>query len=236
MLRFKLLEIRPETEDVKTFIFKPLTPFTYQPGQYLDWQLPHKNADDRGERRWFSIASAPHEGNVWLASRFATEKSSTLKITLNQLKVGDEIEAKEPAGEFVVTDSNRPLVFLAGGIGITPFRAILMDLADKNELNNIVLLYGNRNQANVPYKTELDTLAKNNPGFTVKYIYSPNHIDEAVVREVCTDLSKPKFYVSGLEKMVNALHHMLESIGVPKENIKIDDFGGYDKELNEPVF
>lgn len=167
---FTLNSISQETEDVINFDFAVPVGFSWQAGQYLDWQLPHDNADSRGQRRFFSIASAPSDNTIRLSSRFTPVNGSTLKQTLVTAHVGQIIEAKGPFGEFTVSNSDKPLIFVAGGIGITPFRSILRDMAAKGSLNNVQLLYGNRSEQNVPFKAELETLAADNPGFKVQFV------------------------------------------------------------------
>lgn len=234
---FKLVNIKQETPDVKSFDFKYVgdDDFSWVAGQYLDWQFPHENADDRGQRRWFSIASAPNDGLVRLSCRFA-EDGSTLKKQIAGLKVGDVVQAKGPFGEFTLESNAKPVVLIAGGIGITPFWSILNDLDSKGLLTDVHLVYGNRSEDNVPFKDGLLGLSKKNPGFKLDFLYSPDKIDASVVDRLCGGLEGKRFMISGLEKMVIAIEESLQEAGVAKEKIKIDDFGGYDYHLKKPIF
>ena len=108
--------------------------------------------DDRGVERFFSIASAPHEKHVMVTTRFAP-KSSSFKKALRNLRPGDAIEAHDLEGDFVVDDAEKTFVFIAGGIGITPFRAILLDLDYNKKPLNVQLLYANRDN-DFPYRKE----------------------------------------------------------------------------------
>ncbi len=232
---FKLSKIQHETTDVQSFIFESLDPdFKWVAGQYLDWQLPHPNADDRGERRWFSISSAPSEGHVMLSTRFSAE-GSTLKKRLLELKVGDVIEAKGPMGSFTAQSNAEQLVLVAGGIGITPFRAILAERAAQNTLSNVTLIYGNRAEDNIPFKEYIDQLAATNPGFSVTYIFE-QHINADVMRAALGSLEGKKYMISGLEKMVAAIEASLIEAGINKGQIATDDFGGYDWALTSAVY
>ena len=233
---FTLQQIKQVTPDVKTYIFKPVDPsFTWSAGQYLDWQLPHPNADDRGERRWFSVASALNEGEVWLSCRFA-EDGSTLKKTIQDLKIGDTVEAKGPFGEFTLEDTDQPVVLIAGGIGITPFRSIINDLAAKGLLKNLTLIHGNRSQDNIPFGEELATMAAQHDGFTYHQTFSPTIIDADLVKELCGPLGDKTYMISGLEKMVESIKESLVHAGVAADAIRIDDFGGYDYHLDKPIY
>jgi ferredoxin-NADP reductase len=233
---FELIEIRKETEDITSFRLKPLTPgFTWQAGQYLDWQLPHPDADDRGERRWFSIASAPSEGFVQLSCRFASEAGSSLKKHLQTLQIGAQVQAKGPSGEFTAEPDDMPLVLVAGGIGITPFRSILIDRAQAGTLNNITLIYGNKSADNIAFKDELDALSADHSGLKIHYI-TGQYITADLLSELQGGLDDKKFMISGLEKMVAAIEASLIEKGVDKQLVRIDDFGGYDWTTDHPIY
>jgi ferredoxin-NADP reductase len=232
---FELLEIKHETQDITSFKFSPKDKsFSWQAGQYLDWQLPHDNPDDRGQRRWFSIASAPAEGYVMLSCRFS-EEGSTLKRHLQTLQVGATVQAKGPLGEFTADSNELPLVLIAGGIGITPFRSILMQRASTGTLGNITLIYGNKTEDNIAFAEELNDLIQNNPGFSCHYV-TGQRIDADIITNLVGSLEGKSYMISGLEKMVEAIETSLVERGVPKENIRIDDFGGYDWNVATPVY
>lgn len=127
-MKLTLTTIKPESPDVKSFIFKPSKPLIWKAGQYLHYMLHHEPTDDRGSDRWFTIASAPFEHHVMITTRLAKTKGSTFKKNLKDLKVGEAIEVSDVDGDFIVTKKNKDYVFIAGGIGITPFRSILKEM------------------------------------------------------------------------------------------------------------
>ena len=223
---------KPEAKDVESFIFEPAGPLVWRAGQYLHYVLHHRPTDDRGSDRWFTVSAAPSEGHVMVTTRFAGPPAgggSSFKKGLTALKVGDIIEISEVEGDFVIADPSAEYVFIAGGIGITPFRAILMEAFHAGVMPKVTLLYGNRD-ADFPYRAELDALAKKNPHLIIRYIIAPERIDEAAVRAQVPDLKKPLFYVSGPEPMVGSLADMLKAMGVAPDRIKLDDFPGYPAE------
>jgi hypothetical protein len=111
---------RPEARDVTSFMFRSASPMKWQAGQFLQYSLPDtQGADERGMTRYFTIASAPFEGQIMLTTRFASERSSTFKRALQHLPVGAAVVVGEPDGDFVVADPANKHVFIAGGIGIT---------------------------------------------------------------------------------------------------------------------
>lgn len=225
-MKFILMDKRKEAGDAMSFVFNPAGRFAWQAGQYLHYLLPHANPDPRGVGRHFTISSAPYENQVMLTTRMP-ETKSTFKAALDALAIGDAIEADELEGDFVVSDPNQDLVFIAGGIGITPFRSILLDLDNKGAQIHCQLLYANRNNDFV-FKDELEALGKKHKDFRIIYIVEPERIDEAFIRKEVSDLAKPLFYVSGPKPMVKALGAMMLGMNIAKEHIKQDDFPGYD--------
>jgi ferredoxin-NADP reductase len=225
-MKLELIATQSETADVTSFIFKPLAPLTWQAGQFLHYVLHHEPTDDRGSDRWFTVAAAPFEEHVRITTRLSTERKSSFKTKLSSLAIGKKIEISVVEGDFTIDDPSKEYVFIAGGIGITPFRSILKQLDHEKKPINVTLLYANRDQ-NIVYKEELEAIAKNNQHFTIHYIFSPEHIDAQKIKEVVLDLQKPFFYVSGPEPLVDTLGNMLKDMGILEDHIKQDWFPGY---------
>jgi ferredoxin-NADP reductase len=225
-MKFTLSATKQEANDTFSFIFAPEQPLQWKAGQLLRYVLNHPNPDDRGVERFFSIASAPHEKHVMLTTRFAS-KSSSFKKALKNLRPGDAIEAHDLEGDFVVDDSKKTFVFIAGGIGITPFRAILLNLDYNKKPLNVQLLYANRDN-DFTYRKELEALRGRRPELRIDYVVSPNRIDEKSFPRLVPDIEKPMLYVSGPEPMVESMDETLKKIGVPEERIKNDFFPGYE--------
>lgn len=226
MFKLILSGKKQEAPNTTSFIFKSEQPLQWQAGQFLHYKLSHPNPDERKESRWFTIASAPYEGSVMLTTRI-TDKPSSFKAALKNLPSGGIIEAEGPDGEFIVDDPNKEYVFIAGGVGITPFRAILLDLERRGLPLNITLLYANGNQEFV-FKGEFAALAERNPGLKTFYFVNPERIDEAAIKKYVPNLAKPMFYISGPEPMVETFEKMLLGMGVSDEHIIRDYFPGYD--------
>lgn len=226
-MNLTLTDIREDGGDVASFLFQPPDGFTWRPGQYLHWQLPHPDADDRGAERYFTVSSAPHEGHVALTTRFASQNGSTFKRALRELQPGDTVEIDgEASGKFVLEELQGPHVFVAGGIGITPFRAILADLDHRGEGAPIKLLYANRTE-DVAFREELDAIAARNDWLTIDYVIEPRLLDEAALRAAAGD-ANPTFWVSGPKPMVDAMQRALEGMGVDADHLRKDSFPGYE--------
>jgi ferredoxin-NADP reductase len=225
-MKLTLIERRVEVPGVESFVLEPEEVLRWNPGQYLHYVLHHEPTDDRGSDRWFTVSSAPFEAHPTITTRFADEKSSSFKKKLFSLTPGKSIEISRVEGDFTVEDASMQYVFIAGGIGITPFHSILKQADHDKVLLNATLLYGNRDEHAV-FKEELENFAKNNPGLSLNYVTAPEKIGEAAIRKSVPDLSKPLFYISGPAPMVFALSDTLKGMGVPETRIKLDDFPGY---------
>jgi glycine betaine catabolism B len=221
------------------FTFEPQPGINFAPGQFLEWSLPHTGADERGHRRWFTIASSPTEKFVLLSTRFS-EKSSSFKNHLGQLELGSQVSAHGLEGDFVMPDDKtQPLVFIAGGIGITPFRSMVKYLLDRGQWRDIILIYAAKTEedlvfmdifkeAEEAFGTKIVTVISN-PGPDYKG-YSGQVTEELLKKEI-PDRQKQLIYISGPEPMVEAIERLVVAAGVPKANIKQDFFPGYGNDL-----
>lgn len=225
-MKLKLSRKKEEVPGVTSFILEPEEPFTWRAGQYLHYTLPHESADSRKIERYFTISSAPFEKNIRITTRLS-EEGSSFKKTLFDLPIGSEIDVGYPDGHFVVDDPDKEMVFIAGGIGVTPYRSILLDLDHRELPINVTLLYANRDE-NFVYKSDLEELAERHEQLKIHYFVSPQKIDEDAIRKLVPDLGKPIMYISGPEPMVQAFEKMLAQMGVPDDHIKRDYFPGYD--------
>jgi ferredoxin-NADP reductase len=228
-MKLKLAAKKTESPGVESFIFKPEEPLAWKAGQFLHYVLNHEPTDDRGSDRWFTIASAPYECHVMLTTRFAAKQSSTFKKALKTLKLGGTIEISDLDGDFIVSDPRKEYVFIAGGIGITPFRSILKQAEHEGKKLRVQLIYANRKTV-AAYQKEIELMARRNRNLQIHCLFSPQRVDKQMIKELVPDLKKPLFYVSGPEPMVEAIGKMLQQMGVPKKRIKQDWFPGYPAE------
>lgn len=213
-------------DNVWAFRFEPTTPFTWTAGQFIRIEVPHDDPDAEGTKRWFTISSAPYEGIVQITTR-VTE--STFKQALAALPIGERLPLIEkPDGDFVWQDSDKPLVFVAGGIGITPFRSILKQRAHDNQPLNVTLIYGNRTDA-IVFKDEFDSYTARDSEFTVQYI-TGEPLTATKLAELIPNLNLSLVYVSGPEPMVRALGSDLKTQGLPTAQLKTDEFPNYTDE------
>src|SRR5882724_8480449 len=125
-MKVALDHVEDIAEHIKTFWFTPEQPTRYVAGQYTELYLPHDNPDNRGEKHWFTLSSSPTNSLVSITSKFSPNNGSTFKRTLLQLPLGTQVTMAAPMGDFVLPkDKSIPLVFVAGGIGVTPMHSIV---------------------------------------------------------------------------------------------------------------
>lgn len=216
---------------ISHFTFTPDKPLSFRPGQYLEWTLGHAKVDGRGNRRYFTIASSPTEDTLQLGVKFY-DPSSSFKRALLALKPGDTIMAGQLAGEFTLPrDPSVKLAFIAGGIGITPFRSMVKDLVDRGEKRDAVLFYSNRNADEIAYRDVFDD-ARAKLGMKTHYVITGDaavgsRIDAEMFRRELPDYRERMFYLSGTHAMTNAFAHTLHEMGVPRAHVKTDFFPGF---------
>jgi ferredoxin-NADP reductase len=210
----------------------------FRPGQYLEWTLGHSRPDSRGNRRCFTVASSAAEDEVRLGVKFYPAASS-FKRSLLAMRPGDAIAASQPAGEFVLPASRREkLVFMAGGIGITPFRSMIRGLLDQEEKRSITVLYSNKTAAEIVYA---DVLEEARLRLGIKTVFTltdaksvppewqgeVGRVDAEMLAKAVPDYVERVFYLSGPRLLVVGFEEMLRGLGIPKRRIKTDFFPGF---------
>ncbi len=237
-LVLELKEKIPIGSDICDFVFASNRKLAFRPGQYLEWTLGNSNADSRGNRRYFTVASSPTEKNIRIGVKFYSKPSSFKKSMLS-MNPGDKIIASQLAGDFTLPGSQKKkLVFIAGGIGITPFRSMLKYLLDSNQPRSIVLFYSNSLISEIAYKDIFDLAEKELGVKTVYNLTNINqipaewqggrgHISKEMIIQEIPDYKERLFYISGSRSMVVAFEKILKDIAVPNNNIKVDFFPGF---------
>lgn len=208
---------------------------SFTPGQFIFVTIPNLlYPDDRGGRRQFSITNTPtQKGIIAIATRI---RDSGFKKTLMEMPLGARVQLGPTAGRFVLPeDTQRPLVFIAGGIGIGPFMSMLRHIKEQALPYVITLLYSNKDKASTAFFTELKEMPGNIPGLSVIFSMTQDpswqgetgRIDAGFVKKHIPDLQKPIFYVVGPPAMNAAIIQTLLEIQVAKENIRQESFAGY---------
>ena len=236
--RFKLTLLRIEkmASGCYDFVFKPDRKLAFHPGQYLDWTMDVRSPDDRGNRRPFTIASAPTDEEVRLGVKFY-HGPSAFKRSLLHMKPGDVIYGSHLAGSFTLPkDRDEKLAFIAGGIGVTPFRSMVQHLIDRQDDRSIVMLYGNNKADEIAY-SDLFERAEWELGIKTVYAVADESasgtnmhrgfIDAALIQREVPDYQDRTFYISGPRAMVLRFQHVLKELGIARSRIKVDFFPGF---------
>ncbi|MBX4201159.1 RnfABCDGE type electron transport complex subunit D [Candidatus Parcubacteria bacterium] len=229
------VEIAENTYD---FIFLAKKKVSFEPGQYMEWTLGHPHQDARGMRRYFTVASSPTENDIRIGVKFY-QKPSSYKQTLDKLQPGDQIIASQLAGDFTLPKNpNKKLVFLAGGIGITPFRSMVKYLIDTNQKRDIILFYAANSYRDIAYG-EVFKEAGEKLGMKTIYVFSNtdncppgfNHqkgfVDMEMVKNMAPDFKDRTFYMSGPRGMITSFEKTLRETKISPTRIKTDFFPGY---------
>jgi ferredoxin-NADP reductase len=217
--KLKLLEVRQEAGDVKTFVFEN-GGLKWLAGQSQEYVLSQAGATMDENSRRFTISSAPSEGTINITTRIT---QSAYKQALNALTPGEEIERYALEGDFTWEDEPlEPVVLVAGGIGITPFRSILLERDHMGKKLNATLLYFNRTKE-APLLKEFEALAQSHAEFKFQTIIG-EPVTAKKILELAPESRRSLVYISGPEGMVQAVGNELKQEGV---NIKTDEFPGY---------
>ena len=217
-----------ENYNVRTFWFKKPRGFKHTAGQFIEMTLPHEHPDERGIKHWFTLSSSPTEEMLSITTKYFEDKASTFKKTLFNLKPGGEVQMSDPMGDFVLPkDSSIPLVFVAGGIGITPFRSIIKWLVDAGEQRKLQVILGAHTKKDLVF---LDLFKK----YGVEPILAVDgQNQQGLSAEFILDsigkLENKLIYVSGPEPMVEAINDDLYKHGMLADQFVGDFFPGYSK-------
>ncbi len=234
----RLKERRDMGRGLSSFSFAYPGGFRHEPGQYADFALPIRAGDGRGSRRAFSIASSPTEPEILIAARLPDEPSR-YKAELAAMVPGDEILATEISGEFTLPrDRGEKLAFVAGGIGITPFRSMVKYMIDEGDRRDAVLLYSVRSERDIAFRDLFGEAAGSIGMRTVYTLTGPEgeapkwqgergRIDSAMLRRSVPDAIERTFLVSGSPGFVAGARKELRALGVRRSRIRTDPFQGY---------
>lgn len=231
-MKLALLKKKKEAKDTMSFYFKKPKGFDYLPGQFIYLTLEESMADSRGPTRHFTIASSPTEDDLMVTTRIRAQ--SIFKKHLSEMKKGDTIEAEGPNGTFIVDEKegHGPHVFLAGGIGVTPFRSFIKYSIDKKTGGILHLIYSNKTKSEIAYHKELVKIAKENKNIKVDFTLTrekwdglTGRVDKKMLRKLIKNIKKSHFFVSGPPGFVNAMESVLEE--VKSEEIRTEKFTGY---------
>ena len=236
-----LVKLRKRTEVAErttAFAFEKPANFVFKAGQFLEITLTSPpETDSEGDSRAFSIASSPHEEMLMVATRM---RDTAFKRVLGGMPLGAQVKVEGPFGDLVLHNNQaRAAVFLAGGIGITPFRSMVVRAAKEQLPHHLFLFYSNRRPEDAAFLEELKALEGGNPNF--KFVGTMTEmarsgrlwdgetgfIGHDMLSRYLKGAASPIYYIAGPPAMVTALRDMLNNGGVDDDDIRIEEFAGY---------
>jgi ferredoxin-NADP reductase len=227
----------PVAERTMAFRFAKPADWTYRAGQFVDITLldpPETDAD--GNTRGFSISSAPSENVIMITTRL---RDTAFKRVLQGMPLGTPVKIEGPFGDLRLHNAARPAVVLTGGIGITPFRSILLEMIRTGGLRyRVVVFYANRRPQDAAFLDELRELAMEDPNLTIVPTMSGlkaadpwggerGHIDASMLGRHLDGVTDSIYYLTGPPGMVKGLGTMLVESGVDEDDIRTEEFTGY---------
>ena len=234
----KLKKREEVAEGTMAFHFDKPAGFSFKSGQAIDVILINPPAGDAASgRHTFSLVSAPFQDDLVVATRM---RDSVFKRALKSMSIGSSMRLEGPFGSLVLHNNrSRPAVFIAGGIGITPFMSILRQAAKDQLPQRLILLYSNRRPEDAAFLAELQQLEQQNKNFRLVATMTEmdkssrpwkgqtRMIDEDLVKKINGDLSAPIYYLAGPPGMVEALRQTLNHAGIDDDDIRSEEFYGY---------
>ncbi len=229
--RLTVEEIFEETPTIRTFRFEAeageAIPFTFQAGQYI------RLAGIRN----YTISSPPEERNYIEVTTKREEGGFFSNYMHDCLRIGDTLGVRGPFGRFTFAgDEAENVVLIAGGVGVTPFLAIIRHLNAIGWQGDVTLLYSVRRANDVVRAEELAALAKAHPNLKVHFFYSEegprgsNHpvgrITASALRELMPEVEACRVYVCGPVSMMLAVTELLRGHGVSPASVFVESFGG----------
>lgn len=232
----RLIGRKDVAEGTMAFLFEKPPGFSFEAGQFARFTLiDPPETDAEGNARTFSLASAPYEENLMIATRM---RDTAFKRVLKGMAPETRVTARGPYGSLTLhEEAARTAVFLAGGIGITPFRSILMQAARDQLARTIILFYSNRRPEDAAFLEELSALQGRMDGFKLIAVMTDmarsnrswdgptGHIDAEMLKTHIDDLARPGYYIAGPPGMVAAMQKILAGAGA--QDVRVEQFAGY---------
>lgn len=237
-LRVRLISREEIAERTMAFRFEKPVNWTFKAGQSLDMTLLNPpETDTEGNKRAFSIASAPHEDTLMIATRM---RDTAFKRTLKSISLGTGVQIEGPFGDLTLhNNTSKAAVLLAGGIGITPFHSMVVRAAKEKLAHHIFLFYSNHRPEDAPFLKELQALESQNPNFKLiaamtqmgnsrqRWDGEKGKIDRAMLEKHLSGFPSAIYYVTGPPGFVAGMRAILADSGIDDDDIRTEEFAGY---------
>ncbi len=210
-----------QSTNIHSFFFASERSPDYIAGQFIELSFPPGTISSGGDKRWFTLCSSPTESELMITTRIP-ENPSEFKRSLMLLETGAALNMSDAMGDFVLPiDETIPLLFVAGGIGITPYRSMLKSLSDKKEKRTVTLLYAAGDADEVLFETDITSA-----GCKLLPIINTTLNTETILNTL-RKISGARVYLSGPEPMIEKLYKDLMAAGLEGSSLMTDYFPGY---------
>lgn len=230
----KLIQMIKRTPTIESFRFLPSEKINFLPGQFLKIIFDETNPKNQLMNKYLSFSSSPVNDYFEVTKRL---NGSVFSESLKNLKIGGQILIEAPLGSCFLEAEDKKIVFLTGGIGITPVISILEDVNYKKLDNNIMLFYSNNTEEEIAFKKELDYWKSRNVNLNIFYTITEcvpkdencifGRIDKELLLDKVKDVNERTFFIFGPPKMVSAMSNLCVELGCDKKSIKTESFVGY---------
>ncbi len=230
-----LIKKEKNSSDAWNFYFRKPKNFSYLPGQYIKMKLEIKSPDSRGVTRYFTLSSSPIDEFLMITTRIL---KSTFKLRLGDVKIGEKVHMRGPWGDFLLDEKEkRHCVFIAGGIGMTPYHSIVRYISQKKIKTKITLFVSYKTSDQILFKEELEQIEKECKN--IKIITTITEVDKStwmgeigrispeLLKKHLDSLEDNLYYIAGPDPMVESLKKMLLGQKVKESQVLEDGFPGY---------
>lgn len=223
---------KEEAPGIVSLFFEPLEKYEHIAGQFIEINLQHDKVDSRGIRRWFTLSSAPEEPFLSITTRYDGKNNSSFKRKFLNIKPGTVLSFSPPEGDFTLpTDPRTKLIYVAGGIGITPVHSMVNHLNFTNEHRDVRILYGVNTMKDAvfmdvfdDYQADVELIVSNPPK---DWQGATGFITAEQITAATKSTDDYLIYLTGPEPMVEKLDKELKQLGIAGKHIKTDFFPGY---------
>lgn len=225
VLRIK--ELRHETSECLSIVFEKPPGLTFEAGDWMDIRFP---VPQFPVGKTYSFASAPTEPDLMITFR---KGMSPFKKALEHVQPGETMLITQYGSNGFLLDRRSPAVFLAGGIGIAPFRSMIKELVDSQQVLDMILLFSNHRN-DFPFRRELEMWQNVYPSFKTVFVatseeerLTSKRIQRYLENNGIERLTTPRYYIAGSPQMVQSCEHHLFDLGIEQNRMKMDSFEGY---------
>ncbi|MCP4652697.1 MAG: FAD-dependent oxidoreductase [Candidatus Omnitrophica bacterium] len=233
LIHANLTDVVERTSSVKSWRFKLEKPLKFKAGQFLRVIFDTENMSNSNLNKFLSFSCAPDKDYIEFTKRLSNSEFSK---RLLKLKPNDRISLEAPMGNCVLSENDKKIAFLIGGIGITPVISIIEHVVEKKLPINVTLIYSNRSEDDIAFKSELNIWARNSNIDILHTITDCTPKEENCLRGLITkelienkipDYRSRAIFIFGPPIMVSSIKNICLELNCNADMIRAENFVGY---------